>query len=268
METPRVVLLVFILIFIFVSPNTQAPSLTHQYDLEQLIVEERYAVDLLSNSHYGDLDVGRNRWLNVTGFRQEDGYAWELLPKIQERARELSQKILDTWKSSTISPKASTVILEGETPDALQNASTSSWAHSLETPPMYQNITGIIRGQWARSRVGEATLAPTLNLTALSPRIAYATNEYTRNITGSVGDLQIWLDEKKGESLLSDQGSVREVRADLTIKDDKSTGDGYEMALHGVHYPQEGAVVLSTTSQRYYLFLYLPDMLLGSTENA
>ena len=66
METPRVVLLVLILIFVFVSPETRSPSNSQQYELNQLIAEERYAVDLLNSSYYGDLNTEKNRWMRNT----------------------------------------------------------------------------------------------------------------------------------------------------------------------------------------------------------
>ena len=252
METPRVVLLVFILIFIFASPETRSPSVSQQYELNQLISEERHALNVLNSSHYGDLNSENGRWINVTGFRGGDGYAWELLPKVQARAREMSQKALDTWEFSPSHDGSAGNFLNSGSQEALSELSRniSSLKSSRVAPAMYQNLTGIIQGQWASSKVVNKFVPPTLNLTAVSPRIAYITQEFGRNITGEGGKLRIRLDETKSEKLLSDQGLVREISAELTIKDEKSSGDGYEMTLYGVHYPQEGSVLLSTTSPK------------------
>ena len=245
METPRVVLLIFILIFLFVSPETRSPSLSQQYELDQLIAEERYAVDLLNSSRYGDLDTEKNRWINVTGLREGDGYAWGLLPQVQARARDISQKALDTWG---FSPSRSGSEIGENLSRSSQNVSSSMI--SPVALAMYQNLTGIIRGHWARSKIADEFLPPKLNLTAIAPRIPYVTKEFGRNVTGKYGDLRIRLDERNSEKFLSDQGLVREISAELTIKDDKSSGDGYDMMLHGVHYPEDGSILLSTTSQK------------------
>lgn len=250
METPRLVFLIIVLIFLFVSPETRSPSFSQQYELEQHITEERYAVDLLNSSHYGDLDAEKYRWINVTGFREEDGYAWELLPSVQERAREISQKALDT-KEFSLGHGGSAEFLLGpgyEGPERSQK--TTSLTRVPAAPALYQNVTGIIRGQWARSKVADRHVPPTLNLTAIAPQISYVTQDFGRNVTGKGGNLRIRLDERDSDKLLSDQGLVREVSAEVTIKDDKSSGDGYEITLYGVHYPEDGSILLSTTSQK------------------
>ncbi len=252
METPRVVLLIFFLIFLFVSPETRSPSLSQQYELDELIAEERHAMDLLNSSHYGDLDTEKNRWINVTGFRKGDGYAWDLLPHVQARAREMSQNALDVGGFSPSRGGSAEAFIspgsERRVSEASQNISSSM--DSSGVPAMYQNVTGITRGQWARSKVADGYVPPTLNLTTVAPRVTYVTKDYGRNVTGRDGSLRIRLDERDSEKLLSNDGFVREISAELTIKDDKSSGDGYEMTLHGVHYPQEGSILLSTTSQK------------------
>lgn len=247
METPRVVLLVFILVFLLVSPETRSPSNSQQYELNQLISEERYAVDLLNSSHYGDLDTEKNRWINLTGFREGDGYAWDLLPQVQARAREMSQKALDIWE---LTGHGSAGIFLSPWNESKASPNTSSPTSSSIVPAMYQNVSGIIRGHWTRSKVTDGFMPPTLNLSAVSPRINYVTEEYGRNVSGKGGSMRIQLDEKNSETLLSNEGSIREISAELTIRDDKSSGDGHEMSMYGVHYPQRGSILLSTTSQK------------------
>ena len=250
METPRLVFLIIILIFLFVSPETRPPSFSQEYVLQQHIAEERYAVDLLNSSHHGDLDVEKYRWINVTGFREEDGYAWELLPSVQERAREISQKALNTWDFSPSHGGPAEFLLGPGNEGSKRSQNTTSLRRVPATPALYQNVTGIIRGQWTRSKVADGYVPPTLNLTTIAPRVSYVTQEFGRNVTGKGGNLRVRLDERYSEKLSSDQGVVREISAELTIKDDKSSGDGYEMTLYGVHYPEDGSILLSTTSPK------------------
>lgn len=253
MDTPRVALLVFVLIFFFLLPDTQKPSRSQEQELGRLLDEKQNAVLLLNSTSYGALDAERNRWINITGFRQEDAYAWSLLPRVQEREREIVRRVrgvletssIDSYGSSGLSYKAS-----GEEVPRKSNDSSIPGDNRVRRFSMYQNITGIVHGQWTRSKVAEGLVPPVVNLSSLAPYVMYVTKSYSHNITGQDGKLRIKLDEKNSSMAGSDDGSVREVRADLSIQDQSSKGDGWEMTLHGVHYPQQGGIILATSGQR------------------
>lgn len=248
MDTPRIVLLIFLLLFLFASPDTQRPSTSQQRELEHLLTEERQALDLLNSTNYGGFDATQRRWINVTGLRQDDNYAWDLLPRVQERAREQQRDILnaspllhdDRSSSSNFRINDDKIRLEDN------NGTTAS---KIPWGGLYENVTGIIRGHWVRSRVAENYTPPVLNLTSPAPRIAYSTEHFKRNITGREGNLRIKLEEKEID-LLPEAGLVRELRAEMVIKDENSNGDGWEMTLHGIHYPKQGGILLATTGQR------------------
>lgn len=248
MDTPRIVLLVFLLLFLFASPDTQRPSASQQRELEYLLAAERHALNLLNSTNYGDLDATQDRWINVTGLRQDDNYAWDLLPSVQERAREQQRDILN---GASLLPDGRTssptfTAKDGRVRLAEHNgteASISPWGG------VYENITGIIRGHWVRSKVAENHASPIVNLTSFAPQVTYSTQQFKRNITGREGNLRIKLEEKES-NLSPDNGLVRELRAEMVIKDENSSGDGWEMTLHGIHYPEQGGILLATTGQR------------------
>ena len=256
MDTPRLALLVFLLLFLFISPDSQAPSLSQQHDVGHSILEERQALDILNTSSYGGLDAVNNRWLNVTGLRQNDGYAWNLLPDVQTAAKGQLQHICNALGFTSVFKNASLPSRkqvddgdEGNTVDRI--LSTMNPFSNLA--PLYQNVTGIIRGEWTRSRIGEGLPSPSLNLSALSPRIGYVSNTFNRNITGRSGDLRFHIHEGNSDDFklgLEDDGLVRHLKATMTIKDESSSGDGWEMSLFGVHYPLQGGIILSTTSEK------------------
>ena len=253
METPRVALLVFVLIFFFLLPDTQKPSRSQEQELYRLLDEKQNAVLLLNSTSYGALDAERNRWINITGFRQEDAYAWSLLPQVQERERELIRRArgvlgtssIDSYGSSGLSYKAS-----GEEVPRKSNDSSIPGDTRVSRFSMYQNITGIVNGQWTRSKVAEGLTPPVVNLSTLDPHVMYVTKSYSHNITGQDGKLRIKLDEKNSSMAGSDDDTVREIRADLSIQDQSSKGDGWEITLYGVHYPQQGGIILATSGQR------------------
>lgn len=249
MDAPRIVLLIFLLLFLFASPDNQRPSISQQRELEYLLADEQQALDLLNSTQYGDFDATEGRWINVTGLRQDDNYAWDLLPRIQERARNQQRDILAGSPSlhddrSSILPL---ILSNGEQSVEDGNGTTDT---KLLRGGFYENVTGVIRGHWVRSKVADDTTPPILNLTSLVPRITYSTQHYNRNITGRDGKLRIKLEEKGRNDLAHDAGLVRELRAEMIIKDETSSGDGWEMTLHGVHYPRQGGILLATTGQR------------------
>ncbi|MCJ1336429.1 hypothetical protein MMC09_001705 [Bachmanniomyces sp. S44760] len=261
MDAPRAVLIVFLLIFIFVSPDTRPPTPVQQFNLRQLVVEERQAVDLLNSSSYGDLEPGRDQWINVTGLRENDGYAWDLLSKVQERAREQMNHILGPARGPQQTLGGGTIRRNDVAEDHARTTINVSEAVHMEGPgiAIYQNMTSILRGRWIRSKIEQGSRSLAINLTALAPRVTYITREFDRNITGSEGDLRIKLDEKSSTAYITESDISREIRAELIVKDETSTGDGWQIALHGVHYPKVGGAVLTTSSEKFAGIFSLPQ---------
>ena len=261
MDAPRTVLLLFVLLFVFLSPESQQPTLSQQREVGRLISDERHALAVLNGSRYGDFDAAEGKWLNVTGLRAEDGYVWAALPKVQERAREqLWGALRDEgfWRLDGHKDDRVRKMLEGEGKASLPM--NRSWTEEIwgDMLPIYQNVTGIVQGEWVRSPVAAGIRAPRVNLTAVVPELLYSTQEYNRNITGNGGKLQFKLDEKRSKELQFVTGSAREISAQVTIKDETSSGDGWEIAMHGVHYQDFGGIVLSTTSEKL-VWNSLPD---------
>lgn len=256
MDTPRLALVVFLLVFLFLSPNSRVPSLSQQRELEDSIQEERHALDILNTSSYGGLDAANGRWLNVTGLRHGDGYAWASLPKVQERAKEQLQSVLDAFGNPSHFENGSLALIDSDPGDDSTSVRAEAVLSSMKPfhspAPIYQNVTGIVRGTWTRSQVEQGIVAPSLNLSTLAPRIGYVTQNCDRNITGSSGDLRIQIEEQNSKTLSTyeDFNLARNVKVQMTIKDESSSGDGWEITLHGVHYPMQGGLVLSTTSEK------------------
>lgn len=226
MANPRVIFIVVLLLFLLFSPDPQQPSLGQRFELDQILGRERAALDVLSSSQYGDFDaLNGTRNLNFTGLRSEYGYAWELLDKVKERVREQVASVL------------------GDTGLAILNGTAEGEL------PLYRNITGYAGGKWARSKVAEGLLVPQLNLSAVSPEGMYVTQEYNRNLTGHEGKVRLKFREKE-RAVKASNDSITDVSATLTLWDDESYGDWWEVALHGVHFRDLGGMLLATTSEK------------------
>jgi hypothetical protein len=259
MDSPRIVLVIFFLLFLFLSPDSHPPSLQQQRELDYAVLEERRSLDVLNASNYRALDAPNNEWLNVTGLRQGDGYAWEFLPKVQARAQEQIDLILATSKPPSRFKNVS-VDLDASGSD---DTTEKSMIVSVDALPMYRNVTGILHGNWVRSAVQEEVIQPKLNLSIIAPTVYYTSTEFNRNITGQTGDLRIQLHEQDHGNPLPDPGMARNIKAQVTIKDETSSGDGWEMTLRGIHYPQDGGILLSTTSEKFAGIFALPQFALS-----
>lgn len=250
MEGPRVFLFLALLFLFFASPNSGPPSLAQLYQLDQIVEEERYNVGLLNSSSHGDFDPSAHLWQNLTGFRHNDSYAWDLLPHVKAKAWEQRQRIFSAYPTAIRSPEDDGSKDSGNiTITGIQNLSPARARREYEEH-VYRNVTGFVRGRWVRWEPVVGYEVPTLNLSLLAPSTLYSEENFAHNVTGQEGDIRIRLEEQQSEALNSTHGYAREINAELTLKDESSTGDGWAIVLHGVHYPQHGTIVLTSTSSK------------------
>src|SRR5271154_3148293 len=80
---PRSVILILILLFLLFGPDQQPLNARPRRDPEAVKERSQQLLDVLRNSTYGDLNAKEDRWLNLTGFRENEEYQWELLPVAQ-----------------------------------------------------------------------------------------------------------------------------------------------------------------------------------------
>ncbi|KAI9788654.1 MAG: hypothetical protein M1835_002159 [Candelina submexicana] len=246
-------------------PNRQPPTVSQRQDLDDIIARERHALSVLSSSSYGDLDSAKGKRLNITGLREENSYAWELLPRVKDRVREqlgvlaghqgVDQRS-DNGANESVSIQDGNKEVIGR--DDFRYTDEDVIRPEKSPIPVYQNVTGILRGEWVRSKVAEGLQAPHINVTSFGPNGAFNAHEYDRNVTGSGGKVHLRLKEKSWNGGSTADGMVSEIKAQMTIKDDTSSGDGWEMTLHGVHYPGMGKVLLTTTSEKFAGLFALP----------
>lgn len=241
-DAPRIVIVVVLLLFLFLSPDTRTPSVSQQLELEAQIRSERHALDVLVSSSFGDLDPVDHKTLNLTGFNRDANLAWNVLPEVQRRAKEQIQAIF------AASPLAMKLGNDSTIDEVLHN-SLESMNPFKDPVPLFQNLTGMVNGHWTRSKVSEGIPPPLFNVSALAPAVDYTSLDYKRNVTGKSGDLRIKMDEIRSQELEDSPGMIREIKAEVIIKDE-SSGDEYGFNVHGVHFPRAGGIVLTTTSEK------------------
>ncbi|KAM0158324.1 hypothetical protein ACHAQE_002384 [Botrytis cinerea] len=257
-----------------------------QNTAEEQLAHNRHVFGVLNTTSYGDFAPEKSddpSYLNLTGFKAADGYRWERLSAFKQRSDQLRK-----WA--------------GGVQDESNFNRESGWG--LEGR-IYTNVTGVVRGNWARymsGLVGGKERRSGLNLSVIAPGVAWALTDeelWTRNVTGREGKVMLRLDEAAVEEMIvqatkkyltegesspktdeepskkeskvekrdisdgiervdleigAKPGTdilVREIAATLTVQDESSSGDGHEMRMHGVHWPNEGGVLLTTTSDKF-----------------
>lgn len=262
-EYARLLMFIILIFFLTTSPDQGAPGgfpgSTRDYGAER-IARSRHALDVLNTTRWQDFapkTAGRTqgeaaRYLNLTGYREDDDYNWERLEAFRKRSELFTAEAKGRWRL-------------GKEKDALAGE-------------VYENVTGIVTGKWVRNTedLNGEPRARVMNLTEISPAVEWLYRDeeaWQRNITGDEGKLLIRLDESDGEELdlfaeLAKEGGVvapsdymiREVAATVKIQDEKSPGDGWDMRVHGVHWPKQGVMLLTTTSEKFSGLFGLPHL--------
>lgn len=207
MESQRVVFLFIVLLFIFLTPDQQ-PRRRFLFNDNRLKEERHRDLDVLANSTYGAFD-GQQRWLNLTGFREDDGYQWNLLEKVQERSR--TQWIDATKVNSDV--------------------------------PFYRDVSGEVRGDWSRSELSSRINTP-LNLTHVDPRKEYMSRFWQRNVTEEHGEISLTIHD---DPKLPD--GPREINTELALYSESAPGNGWQALLRGVHFPRGHIVLTTSSSK-------------------
>lgn len=237
---PRAIAFTIIVLLLLYYSNTQPSSSGRQKQIQVVVGQQRAALHVLNASVYEDFQsetVVQDKWLNLTGFRELDNYAWRLLPEVRKGSRNQLEHIAG---------REGLDILDGT---------------SRSTLLQYQNVTGSVVGRWVRSRVTDGFQAPHVNLSAVVPNVAYATSKYGRNITGLEGKTRLRLSQTLESA---NNINVAAISARLTLQDESSYGDGWESTLHGVHFRDCGDILLSTTSEKFAGIFGLPHFALSA----
>ncbi|KAM5476246.1 hypothetical protein MauCBS54593_000931 [Microsporum audouinii] len=247
MDGRRGVFIFILLFFLFTAPNPHPPSSVSIRDYKRRLADEERALASLNSSSYGDLDPQAGRWLPLAGLRDTDGYAWSLLPSVQEKARKQLQVALEA------SGILDTVTLK-----------TNITGLSL---PVYHNVSGKVRGEWVHAGETEKLSRPKLNLTTIITEHEYFTREYGHNVTAPNGHIILNLHEGQGHTLRGgnrDGSGAKEIKVEMLLRSDKSLGESWTIPLYGVHFPASGGIILTTASEKYAGLAVIPHLALSN----
>jgi hypothetical protein len=238
---PRSFLFFIILLLLINSPEPQQPTFNARARYEELVQREYDQLGILNTTKHGDLDTKNAKWLNITGLRKEDAFAWDLLEPVKAKAKQQSERLLgEEWKGS----------LDGKWPTD---------AHQI---PVYKNLSGYVQGDWVRSPLSRVRHPADMGNSSANPDSPFAQlMDYDRNLTGHSGSIRLHFTELEGKMRMDKNKTMSEISAKVVIGDDDSFGGNWwEFIAHGVHFLKSGTAVLTTTSDRYGGIFGLPHL--------
>ncbi|KAJ8105785.1 hypothetical protein OPT61_g9970 [Boeremia exigua] len=245
---PRSFLFFIILLLLINSPEPQQQSFNTRTRYDELIQREWDQLDVLNRTNYGDFNVGRRKWLNVSGCRDEDRFVWDMLPGVQAKAAAHGERALgDKWAS----------VLDGSIHD-----------RGLEEGglPVYRNLSGYVQGEWVRDAVSRVRHPDDMgNSTHLAKDpFTNMPMEFDRNLTGPSGPVRVHITELEDKMRTDVNKTISEISAKVVVGDDESFGGNWwEFYVHGVHFKDSGHAVLTTTSERFAGIFALPHFQLS-----
>ncbi|KAJ9142568.1 Transmembrane E3 ubiquitin-protein ligase 1 [Coniochaeta hoffmannii] len=257
-ENARAFIVIILLFWLLTSPDNSGaligiPSLT-----SARLQRQRFAHGILNSTKWGDFSPrliddqadATPHYLNLTGFREQDGFAWEDFGRFKDRCTE--------WSRNAHGSSAS-----GE----------NLWDLGL-IEPTWQNVTGVVHGEWVRRNGSVPRQGADYNLSAISPDVPWmpTRGDYSHNVTGEHGKITLYLDDKDHSIEFDDRdhgdgpkagGLARAISASVTMQDDATSSSSWDMKFHGVHWPRQGVILLTSTSEKFAGIFGLPHLTLG-----
>ncbi|KAG5946177.1 hypothetical protein E4U53_006618 [Claviceps sorghi] len=208
----------------------------------------RDALGILNATKWGDFVPRKEtaQFLNLTGFRERDGFAWDDLEAFRQKGLRLSRHAVPPVDGRQLWDEA-----QGEA--------------------MWMNASGTVLGHWVRRPGSVARGFQSYNLTRSVPGVDWVGHnvEWARNVTGDSGKMMLRLNGNKTlhhyEQLPLDMaplsgGIIRSLRGTAAIEDTTGSGLNWEMKLWGVHWPRQGVMLMTTTSEKFEGIFALPHL--------
>lgn len=260
-ENARVWFLLLILSLTLLSRNDGPAIITAPFLGAARLGRMREAHGILNSTNWGDFSPhaakegappwAAPRYLNLTGFRESDGYAWADLAHFKDRCRQ--------WSRHAYPPR------EG---------AADEWDHG-PVKRTWQNATGTVHGKWVRRKGSAVKMAHGYNLTAIAPGVSWLDDhsEWGWNVTGSHGTLLLRLQEDAADAVYEEKtedgrpprsaSMAREISAVVNIQDEAVEAPSFTIRLHGVHWPRQGSILLTTTTEKFAGIFGLPHLAPG-----
>ncbi|KAI5301689.1 hypothetical protein KEM56_001459 [Ascosphaera pollenicola] len=250
----RVLIFFFLVLFILNAPGPQTALNLSDKALDAQIKEQKRALEVLSNGTYTSFDPNHEHWLPVLGFTKDAGFAWGVLPLAKRKAREDLERVVNT--TAEHERRQRTMLHKQQE----QRKSTMAEASGSDAPmlPVYRNVTGTVRGDWVRWTEAEMVDRPHMNRTALAEAHDYFSTEFLGNFTSREGSVSFDIYDDNTPNINVSGTYIRGVRSAMKIDSKDPYGTIYRNEMQGVHVPETGEMIFTTTSEKFAGLIGLP----------
>ncbi|KAF5602828.1 TUL1 RING-domain-containing protein [Fusarium pseudocircinatum] len=248
------IFIVFIVWLVFPDSDYSSQSLTLSDLAGERLDHFQDALDVLNASRWGDFapvpgkdSKAKPSFLNLTGFRADDNLSWGGLKRFRERSLAFSRHAIPPVGEHNLWDTG-----HGE--------------------PIWLNASGTVHGEWVKPKGSISRGYNSYNLSKIAPDMDWMGDNvpWARNITGRTGRMMLRLEGNQTineyEQLPTESsvpvagGLIRSVKGTTTIEDTHGSGHDWEMRLWGVHWPRQGVVLMTTTSEKFEGIFGLPHL--------
>ncbi|KUJ10872.1 uncharacterized protein LY89DRAFT_759801 [Mollisia scopiformis] len=184
------------------------------------------------------------RWLDLAGFRQKDGFAWERFREWKQRCRGIGERPRQAWHGNFKQ--------FWETEESDWDTVTGSWTGEWVKYTGDLNLTDVRNAKHrARDLLGDGGQVTVQfhDMVAVETEVFITTDMESE--LGYYGEIS----PNRGVRL------VREVSASIAIRgDNTSSDDDVTVNVYGVHWPRIGALLMTTTSVNFAGIFGLPQL--------
>ncbi|KAF5546244.1 TUL1 RING-domain-containing protein [Fusarium phyllophilum] len=248
------IFIVFIVWLVFPDSDYSSQSLTLSDLAGERLDHFQDALDVLNASRWGDFapvpgkePKAKPSFLNLTGFRADDNLSWGGLKRFRERSLAFSRHAIPPVGEHNLWDTG-----HGE--------------------PIWLNASGTVHGEWVKPKGSISRGYNSYNLSEIAPDMDWIGDNvpWARNITGRTGRMMLRLEGNQTineyeqlpteSSVPAAGGLIRSVKGTTTIEDTHGSGHDWEMRLWGVHWPHQGVVLMTTTSEKFEGIFGLPHL--------
>ncbi|KAF5230303.1 hypothetical protein FANTH_13903 [Fusarium anthophilum] len=248
------IFIVFIVWLVFPDSDYSSQSLTLSDLAGERLDHFQDALNVLNASRWGDFapvpgkdSKAKPSFLNLTGFRADDNLSWGGLKRFRERSLAFSRHAIPPVGQHNLWDAG-----HGE--------------------PIWLNASGTVHGEWVKPKGSISRGYNSYNLSKIAPDMDWIGDNvpWARNITGRTGRMMLRLEGNQTineyeqlptkSSVPVAGGLIRSVKGTTTIEDTHGSGHDWEMRLWGVHWPRQGVVLMTTTSEKFEGIFGLPHL--------
>ncbi|KAK6352369.1 hypothetical protein TWF730_009197 [Orbilia blumenaviensis] len=263
MDASRIILGVVILILIL-SPDNAANVSNRDYNIKDIISEERRWLGELQNSTYGNvgnLTGFADGWWSPAGMGMVRTRVSHMIDDVFNRAKadDSPPPIRNILDDTPIKRDLGAVALSADDDDSL---SPPEYERAEPNPlegseaPMYRNITGMLNGDWTR-----------LDIPGLHRPIINDT--YQRNVTIDKGRFWMIIKERQPAKNFEElRGVVQTVSMNMELFNDwggRVGGQSVDVKMHGIHFVESGLLIGATNSNKFAGIFGLPHLTPSNT---